>query len=441
MRNLSWIMIVCLSISIMFGCGGNAATAPNTSENSAETSKALSSDIAARLADYEMTKQELLILKQDRALLYDLYLTKGGSSSGSSSADLAKIKEIEEKLFSKNEELSSMKNDLILTKNEADSLKDKLTEANMELENTKTALEEAKKNALVAPKDDVDRVGIEGGVLMNAALAAKSKERGIEITAMINDFVSKNPSEKDNFTETLESLLKLPNVNATYNADAVTNFAEIAALTGNNMIKCPSADDLPGIVRNIIADEVKFAKSADITLLIDTTSTMKDEIDKLKRSIGSMYPELTKLCKDIRISIVTYRDIDTKFGKVGYVTQIEGKFTRVLREIVLAVRKISINTKGGNYDVPEAVYEGLMSTFNELAWSDRAEKRLVVLIGDAPAGTGEKFRIHPKRGKTDLKAAHKFTLEDIKKQLETLKTTMMTDDIPINIIPIVCSEK
>ena len=83
----------------------------------------------------------------------------------------------------------------------------------------------------------------------------------------------------------------------------------------------------------------------------------------------------------------------------------------------------------------------MLSTFNDLAWSDRAEKRVVVLIGDAPAGTGQKFMIHPKRGKTDLKAAHKFTLEDIKKQLETLKTTLMTDDMPINIIPIVCSEK
>ncbi len=441
MRNVSLVMIVCLSISIMFGCGGNGATSSIGGENSfVDTNKALPAEIADRLADYEMTKQELLILKQDRELLYDLYLTKGDTSKASP-ADLAKIKEIEEKLFAKNEELSSMKNDLILKKNEADSLKDKLTEANMELENTKTELEEAKNNVSVVPKDAIDRVAVEGGILMGAALATKSNERGLEIIAMINDFVGKNPSEKDKFTEILESLSKLPKVNGTYNADAATNFTEIAALTGKIMTKCPSADDLPGIVHAIIADEVKFAKSADISLLIDTTSTMNDEIDKLKRSISGMYPELTKLCKDIRISIVTYRDIDTKYGKVGYVTQIEGSFTRDLREIVLAVRKVSVNDKGGNYDIPEAVYEGLMSTFNDLAWSDRADKRIVILIGDAPAGTGQKFMIHPKRGKTDLKAEHKFTLEDIKKQLESMKTAMMTEEMPISIFPIVCSEK
>ncbi|MCD4657520.1 MAG: hypothetical protein K8S87_08230 [Planctomycetes bacterium] len=443
MKNISWVIIACLSLSIMFGCGGNAATGSISGDKSSvEANNTLPTEIADRLADYEMSKKELIVLKQDRDMLYNLYLTKGSdTSSGSASADLEKISELEDKLDAKKDELSSMQDDLILNKNDVKDLREKLTEANIELDSLKTELEEAKKTQPVVPTDKVNKVGIEGGILMKAAIASKSNARGLEIITKINDFVGKNPSEKDKFAEILATLSELPNVSASYNTDATLNFTDIAAITGNTMMKCPGADDLPGIVHEIIATEVKFAKSADITLLIDTTSTMKDEIDKLKRNISMMYPEITKLCKDVRISFVTYRDIDTNFGKVGYVTKIEGEFTRTLREIVQAVRKISVNTKGGNYDVPEAVYEGLMTTLTDLAWSDRAEKRIVLLIGDAPAGSGMKFLIHPKRGKRELGTEHKVSIDDVKKQLEAMKAAMMTEDLPISIIPIVCSEK
>lgn len=120
---------------------------------------------------------------------------------------------------------------------------------------------------------------------------------------------------------------------------------------------------------------------ADVVFAIDTTGSMKDDIEKLRKE---WVPKLIKGLKSfgsMRLGLILYRD----YGESGYnYKNIPVKFydfTDDVRVFEKNLNSFKINgTEGG--DIPEAVYEGLYAALDFYEWDPDASRK-VILIGDA----------------------------------------------------------
>ncbi len=137
---------------------------------------------------------------------------------------------------------------------------------------------------------------------------------------------------------------------------------------------------------NILRDYV-FAdsKKLDLVFVIDTTGSMWDDIDEVKKNAKKLVDKISSEVEDYRVAIIVYRDY-TDFNPPAYVHL---PFTTGKNTIVDSINTITV---GGGGDWPEAVYAALM-TANELPWRDGVRKR-VILMGDAPAHDPEPYTGH-----------------------------------------------
>ena len=161
---------------------------------------------------------------------------------------------------------------------------------------------------------------------------------------------------------------------------AEKSFHWIAQQTGGKMFQCPNASELPatllGAVEKSFAS-LRASQSLDLALVIDTTTSMHDDIGAVKQHLDAVIQELrgyqSKGC-ELRVGIVQYKDYGDEFVARAW------PFTTDLRRVHEQIMAIQLS--GGASDIPEAVYDGIACTLEELDW--RAEMRTAVVIGDAP---------------------------------------------------------
>jgi Mg-chelatase subunit ChlD len=124
-------------------------------------------------------------------------------------------------------------------------------------------------------------------------------------------------------------------------------------------------------------------KSADIVVCIDTTDSMQDDIDMVRAMVPDMLRKKLAEFSSYRLGLLVYRDYFEEYLYKRFdFTPDFGVFLAELGTVRVA----------GGRDLPEAVYEALYGALTEYAW--KAEKKMVILIGDAPP--------HPlPRGKID----------------------------------------
>jgi len=120
----------------------------------------------------------------------------------------------------------------------------------------------------------------------------------------------------------------------------------------------------------------------EIAFVVDATGSMADEINFIKRDLNTVMYNAQNLYSDVSINYgsVFYRD-----SGEDYITK-HKDFTNVLSEALVFVDEQF--AKGGG-DMPEAVDAGLDVAINQLSWSENARTKLLFLILDAPAHTGE----------------------------------------------------
>jgi hypothetical protein len=153
--------------------------------------------------------------------------------------------------------------------------------------------------------------------------------------------------------------------------DTVEAFKSIAVAGRGETVFSTGADDVVPKIRKIL--EGARGKSVDIVLAVDTTSSMKNDIDSVRRMLIPMLQEIIADFSSFRIGLVLYKDyLDEYITKPDKFTADFGSFQRSLNAI-----KVS-----GGRDLPEAVYEALYVAATDFPWS--AEERIVILIGDAP---------------------------------------------------------
>lgn len=164
-----------------------------------------------------------------------------------------------------------------------------------------------------------------------------------------------------------------------YNPDAAQKFNEIANKANGMMTYSKGPETLPDDLGKII-QSFKTRSVVDIVLAIDTTGSMRDDLDSLRNEWIPRVLEQLEEFNDVRIGLLCYRDYfdNYKFEnlpvKIFDFTSSEAQLKEYLDTI-----KIRGNEGG---DIPEAVYEALYASLYYYDWRDEAEKK-VILIGDA----------------------------------------------------------
>jgi hypothetical protein len=150
--------------------------------------------------------------------------------------------------------------------------------------------------------------------------------------------------------------------------DTVTAFTEIASA---GTLAWSTGGDLVDKIKSILDDAGGGA--VDLVLCLDTTSSMTDDIDSVRRMLIPMLREITGRYSHFRIGMVLYKDyFEAYLNRIIPFTEDFDAFQRTLNAI----------TVSGGRDIPEAVYEALYEAAVKFPWE--AGERLIILIGDAP---------------------------------------------------------
>ncbi|MEY4905850.1 MAG: hypothetical protein RLZZ292_3665, partial [Bacteroidota bacterium] len=116
---------------------------------------------------------------------------------------------------------------------------------------------------------------------------------------------------------------------------------------------------------------------ADVAFIVDATGSMGDEINYLKVELRDVIQRVKENnpTLNLRLGSVFYRDHGD-----AYLTQTSQFST----DITPTLRFIRQQQAGGGGDFPEAVYDALNESLNNLDWSANAVARIAFLVLDAP---------------------------------------------------------
>lgn len=116
----------------------------------------------------------------------------------------------------------------------------------------------------------------------------------------------------------------------------------------------------------------------DIMMVIDTTSSMGDELSYLQAELGSVIERVQDDAGDLslRLSMNFYRDSEDDYLVASH------PFTT---DVSQAMSQLEAESWAGGGDYPEAVVEALEDGVLDHEWSPTARARLLFLVLDAPA--------------------------------------------------------
>jgi Mg-chelatase subunit ChlD len=156
-----------------------------------------------------------------------------------------------------------------------------------------------------------------------------------------------------------------------YMKDTLDAFSDIATSGQGDLIRALGPEDLVDKIRAIL--EPERGKNVDLVICLDTTNSMKDDIDAVRLYLIPMLGETIARFRSFRIGMVLYKD----YFEV-YLNRII-PFTRDFESFQKTLNSLQV---GGGRDIPEAVYEALYEAAVKFPWE--AESKLIILIGDAP---------------------------------------------------------
>jgi hypothetical protein len=153
-----------------------------------------------------------------------------------------------------------------------------------------------------------------------------------------------------------------------YMKETIAAFSEIGR---NGVVYSRGPEDLVEKIRNALLPE--RGKTLDLVLCLDTTGSMKDDIDSIKIALTPMLRETLAGFPAFRIGMVLYRDYAEEYltKKIAFTSDL-ARFQETLN---------GVRVQGGG-DIPEAVYEALYEAALGFPWE--AESRMIILAGDAP---------------------------------------------------------
>ncbi|MHA2221061.1 MAG: vWA domain-containing protein [Candidatus Thorarchaeota archaeon] len=117
----------------------------------------------------------------------------------------------------------------------------------------------------------------------------------------------------------------------------------------------------------------------DVAFVVDTTGSMKDDIQAVRNSLFEIVDHITKKTEglEIRFGVVSYRDHPPQDR--SYVTKVFD-FSENIKRVHKLISSLK-PSEGG--DTPEAVADGLFDARTKLSW-DQVAYKVLLLVGDAP---------------------------------------------------------
>jgi hypothetical protein len=155
-----------------------------------------------------------------------------------------------------------------------------------------------------------------------------------------------------------------------YMTDTVNSFERLVQGRGELVYSSGPPDLVDKIVEIL---ERERGKTLDLVICLDTTGSMKDDIEAIRLLLIPRLEELAVDFDSFRIGMVLYRDYNE-----SYLTHVV-PFTDDFEKFRTALN--AIRASGGN-DIPEAVHEALYDGAVQFPWSALA--KIIILIGDAP---------------------------------------------------------
>lgn len=156
---------------------------------------------------------------------------------------------------------------------------------------------------------------------------------------------------------------------ANYMKETLEAFSSIAS--GGTVYFSRGPEDIVEKIRDALP--AGKGKSVDLVIVLDTTSSMSDDIAQIRRDVLPVIEDLANRATALRVGMVYYKDYFETYLTNRH--DFTGELTRIQR------RLDHVRVFGGR-DIPEAVYEALYEAATAFPWA--AEERVVLLIGDAP---------------------------------------------------------
>jgi hypothetical protein len=157
-----------------------------------------------------------------------------------------------------------------------------------------------------------------------------------------------------------------------YMKDTIDAFTDITRGSQGDLVYSRGPGDLVNAIKSIL-DKENRDETLDLVICMDTTSSMKDDIDAVREALIPMLEGMIGEFPDFRMGLVLYKDY-----REEYVTK-PIPFTRDFTEVRRNLNAIRV---GGGRDIPEAVHEALYEAAVKFPWE--ATNRSIILIGDAP---------------------------------------------------------
>ncbi|MBQ0040261.1 MAG: VWA domain-containing protein [Treponema sp.] len=163
-----------------------------------------------------------------------------------------------------------------------------------------------------------------------------------------------------------------------YNSLAAEKFAEIAK-DGAGLLYYSNKEKLTDDLLSAV-DRITPHDKVDVVFAIDTTGSMKDDMDKLRNEWVPRLLEQVKQFEDLRLGLLLYRDFNDTYNYKGLPVKFFD-FTRNTSQFTKNLGSVLIHGNEGG-DIPEAVYEALYGGLSLYDWRQDAARK-IILIGDA----------------------------------------------------------
>ena len=166
---------------------------------------------------------------------------------------------------------------------------------------------------------------------------------------------------------------------AGYRQDTVDSFEKLVRGRGE-LFYSARPPDLVEKIAEIL--ERERGKAVDLVICLDTTGSMRDDIDSVRELLIPRLEELVSGFESFRIGLTLYKDYyETYLTRLVPFTSDFGKFRTALNGIRV----------GGGRDIPEAVHEALYEGAVKFPWG--AGVKMMILIGDAPPHPAQRGKV------------------------------------------------
>jgi hypothetical protein len=125
----------------------------------------------------------------------------------------------------------------------------------------------------------------------------------------------------------------------------------------------------------------------ELMIVIDTTSSMGDQIDDLRGTLGTIINVLSRLSKNLKVGVVAYRDAGDEYVVRGFpLRRVEtgGAGMKELRGFIDGMKA------DGGGDIPEAVTEAMQAAalpsagWTPLVKLPERSRQIILFVADAP---------------------------------------------------------